>query len=204
MNKLAKTGSSVVFPGVLSFGITYIRITLAFATLFLWKMDAAVLWISWIVCMIMVFDHYDGKLFRISALNASPFWRKQRRILDSCGDRICIQFVCIPLLFANPKFLVPYAIICLKEILTSYVCICEFRNGYIIYPPRIAKLSSICVGLTAIFALFQNAILMSISATLLFILGFISFRAYRKKIALLSDGCLIEGEDYEYISFLDK
>lgn len=199
MNKSAEAVKPTVYPGILSFGITCIRIVLAFVTLFLWEIDTSTLWISWIVCMIMIFDHYDGKLFRASALNTNPFWRKQRRILDSCGDRICIQLVCIPLLFLNSKFFVPYIIICFKEILASYICICEVRHGHIIYPPKIAKLSSICIGLTVISTLFQSTVMMLISSTLLLTLGFISFLAYRKKVTLLYGGHLTEGIDYENI-----
>lgn len=199
MNELEKDYFSPLYPGIISFGITFVRISLAFLCVPLLRLEHSEFFIVSAIIAIMVFDHYDGKLFKLSSLNEVSFWRKLRRIFDSCGDRACIQIVCIPLLFINRHFVLPYLIICFKEILTSAICVLEFRRGIIIYPGKVSKISTIFVGLTTISAIFNSMFFVIITSIILFFTGIMSYISYQKLIEKLNKGLLVEGIDFESI-----
>ncbi len=199
MKELERNDFLPLYPGIISFGVTFIRICLAFLCVPLLKLEHSEFFTVSAIIAIMVFDHYDGQLFKLSSLNEISFWRKMRRILDSCGDRVCIQIVCIPLLFINTHFVLPYLIICVKEILSSAVCILEFRRGLILYPRRISKISTVFVGLTTISTIFNSIFFIAITSAILFLTGILSHISYQKLIGKLNKGLLVEGTDFEYI-----
>lgn len=199
MNELERNDFLPLYPGIISFGITFVRIGLAFLCVPLLRVDHSEFFIVSAIIAIMVFDHYDGKLFKLSSLYEISFWRKWRRILDSCGDRVCIQIVCIPLLFINTHFVLSYLIICFKEILTSTICVLEFRQGIIVYPGRVSKISTVFIGLTAISAIFNSEIFVTITSVILFLTGIMSFISYQRLVGKLNKGLLVEGIDFESI-----
>lgn len=199
MNKSESNQLLPLYPGIISFGVTFIRIILAFSCIPLLEIRYFKFLITGVIVIIMVLDQYDGKMFKLSSLSAIPFWRKMRRILDSCGDRICIQLVCIPLLFTDFKFIFPYLIICFKEAMTSIICIKEFRRGVIVYPSKISKISTIFVGLTAIAMAYNSVVFTGLTSAILLLTGIQSCLSYQDIIKKLNAGGLTEGKDFEHI-----
>lgn len=199
MNKLETNKPLPLYLGIISFGVTFVRIILAFLCIPLLGTKSSEFLVTSLIIIIMVFDHYDGKLFKLSSLNEIPVWRRMRRVFDSCGDRICIQFVCIPLLFAHPGFFLSYLVICLKESLTSIICIKEFKQGQIIYPSKISKVSTVFIGLTAISGIFDNTFLIGIVTVILAFTGLLSCLSYRNLIKKMNAGELTEGIGFEFI-----
>ena len=197
MNSLSNSKCFPVSVGFIGLAMTFFRVILSvFSIPLILEQDSKGL-LSVIILVIMTFDYFDGKLFRRSLLNERPVWRKTRRIVDSCGDRICIQAVCIPLVIVQPSFLVPYIIICFKEFLSSVTCIQEFVRGFIIYPSKMARLSTVCVGIEVIAFLLCNIYITFAVSLILLFCGVVSFHEYRKNSVLCKKGVLVEGEDYE-------
>ncbi len=199
MNELELNRSLPLYPGIISFGITFLRIILALLCIPFLGIKSFEFVVAGIIVAIMVFDHYDGKLFKLSSLNDIPYCRKIRRIFDSCGDRICIQIVCISLLSVNSRFILPYLIICLKEALTSIICIKAFKCGKIIYPSRVSKISTIFVGLTTISGIYNNILFIGIASISLVLTGVLSCLSYKDLINRLNAGKLAEGIEFEKI-----
>lgn len=199
MNGVTNVKGLPVYTGVVGLSMTVFRILLALFCVPKILSGESHLFIAIMVLAIIVFDYYDGKLFRKSIFNDNKNWRSFRRILDSCGDRFSIQVVCIPLLIINHDFWFPYLAICFKEIMTSVVCLNCYFNGYIIYPSTVSRISTILVGLTAISYLLLGYLASSILGFLLLIGGVWSLVTYRKQISLYKKGKLTEGMGYEKV-----
>lgn len=188
-----------IYTGVIGLAMTFFRIMLAILCIPVILVANANGIVAMVVAMIILFDYYDGKLFRKSSLNTIEKWRSVRRVLDSCGDRFCIQAVCIPLLWSQPHFLYPYVVICIKEVLTSTVCFRSFLRGVIIYPSNISRLSTAFVGVTVIVHLLSDVRITFVCTTILLCSGVLSFGQYIKKVEQYNRGELLEGTDYEFV-----
>ena len=199
MNGVTNVKNLPVYTGVIGLSMTVFRILLAFFCVHFIFSGGSHLLISTLVLTIIVFDYYDGRLFRKSIFNENENWRSFRRILDSCADRISIQVVCIPLLIMNHDFWVPYLAICFKEIMTSTICLKSYFNGYIIYPSTVSRISTILVGLTAISYLLLGYKVSLILSFLLLMGGIWSLFNYLKLISMYKKGMLTEGKGYERV-----
>ncbi len=186
-----------VYTGIIGLGMTFFRIILAFLCIPLIHNGHSDMIVAFLVGIIVVFDYYDGKLFRNSLFNESVKWRSARRIIDSCADRLSIQLVCIPIFLAHSDFIFPYLVICFKEIITSTVCLKSFFRGYIIYPSNISRISTVLVGLTVISQLLFGGVVTIIISLMLFIGGVLSFHKYTMSVSLYNRGLLQEGKEYE-------
>lgn len=198
-SNISQSKSLPTYPGVIGLGMTFFRIVIALFCIplvLLAEMDETV---ALSIAMIVLLDYYDGKFFRKSSLNHSEKWRRIRRVIDSCGDRLCIQAVCIPLLVVQPLFLYPYIVICTKEILTSTVCLRSFFQGLIIYPSTVSRISTALVGVTVISQLLCNVQITFLCSTILLLSGILSLYQYIRKINQYNNGMLMEGRDYERV-----
>lgn len=197
MDGISNAKQLPVYTGVIGLGMTVFRILLALISVPIILSQKSNLSVAMIVLAIVVLDYYDGKMFRNSSFNESEKWRTIRRILDSCADRMSIQVVCIPLVIAQPNFLFPYIVICIKEIMTSVVCCRSFLDGYIIYPSTMARIATVFVGLTVVTQLIFGGILTYVCALILLFAGMESFRKYLISIKQFKMGMLTEGKGYE-------
>lgn len=171
--------SSIVFnndfslAGTISFIMTFCRLIFAFIAFFLiflhhWEI------IIFLVIMIIIFDQFDGVIFRISSLKNNKIWAYRRRIIDSIIDRLCIHIICIGLIIIEQKFLPIYIAIFIKEFLTSYPCIKAFLNNELLQPSIYSKISTVAVGLLVITFILQKLIILQWLNYIIFILVFVT------------------------------
>lgn len=171
-----------ILLGILSLSITGLRIIMAIFSAYLLENNIPIQ-SSIFVFAIMMLDHFDGQIFKKSRLNMYEKWRKIRRIFDSCADRVVIQIVCLTLLAINPAFITCFFCIIFKELLTSILCISYFHKGILLNPPKIAKISTIAIGLLAISNILDLPYAISAFLCLLVLLtGIRSAQKYRENI----------------------
>lgn len=135
------------------------------------------------VLFIMGFDYYDGKLFERSFLRDQSEWRLRRRIFDAVSDRLVIQLVCIPVLFADHGFLWVYVSILVREVLVSgYNLGQRWEKGAIIYPGPVAKWACVTVGVATIAFLTAANSIVVFSTILMLALCPFAVREYHNKL----------------------
>lgn len=199
MEGVSEFEKAPVYLGVIGLCMTLLRLVLAFLCIpFIMTLETDWL-VAILVLAIVFFDYYDGKMFRKSSLNANEKWRSARRILDSSVDRLSIQIVCIPLFIVHPSFLIPYLVICFKEITTSTICIQSYLRGYILYPSNISRLATVFVGITVIAQLLFGEAATLMCSIILLLGGLLSLRHYIIATQQFEKGLLAEGKEYEWV-----
>lgn len=179
-----KSKAIAVYPAVLSFGITLLRCFIALLVFSAIASEpySSVMKNSIYIFLIMILDQLDGDLFRISSLNNQGYWRRRRRLIDSCADRFCIQIVCLPLVFGNPDFLYLYLAITFKEIMNSIPCISAFVKFRALLRPRFfSKLSTVLVGLVVIVYINGFPTLAHVLTFAMMLCSFISIMDYQQQ-----------------------
>lgn len=183
-NTQAKVAGNVSFAFA-SFGMTLTRLVVALCTglLIISNGTHSKEMIVLAVLFIMVFDYYDGKLFERSFLRDQSEWRLRRRIFDAVSDRLVIQLVCIPVLFADHSFLWVYVSILVREVLVSgYNVAQRWTKGAVIYPGPIAKWACVAVGVATIaFLTAANSIVLFSTILMLAMCPF-AVREYHNKL----------------------
>jgi phosphatidylglycerophosphate synthase len=180
----AKKENALIFPAILSFGITLLRCFFAVtASIMIITSDQiSSISVSMLIFAIVVFDLFDGVLFRQSSLANSTFWKRCRRIIDSAADRFCVQVVCLALLSQNSAFTIFYLLITLKEIANALPCIIEYRNSRRLLEPKMfAKISTASIGFLVISFLLRLSIVSIVFEVVMIITGILSVYQYNKQ-----------------------
>lgn len=166
---------------IASFGITFVRFAMIILTSILilnqHSLFKEIAIIS--IFLVMLFDYYDGVIFRKSEINNISYWRIKRRLLDSIVDRIIIQIICISLLIVDINFLWIYFAILTREMILSGYTSFYFKKNIMIYPKRRSKYAAILIGLTVIVSLFANDIITAITIIGMLIMSYYAFEEYR-------------------------
>ena len=173
-----------VYPAILSFGITIIRIIISAlaASTISSSMNNTLLIAAQIISVVFL-DQFDGVLFRRSSLSRVDLWCRRRRIFDACSDRICIQIVFFALVVRDTSLIPYYLVITAKELLTANTCVTSFlRTRKLLSPPLISKISTACIGLIAISCLYEHHVLSILLAMIIIFTGIVSMLQYRKQV----------------------
>lgn len=135
------------------------------------------------VLFIMVFDYYDGKLFDRSFLRDQQEWRLRRRIFDSVSDRLVIQLVCIPVLFADHSFLWVYVSILAREgLISGYNVVQRLAKGAIIHPGPVAKWACVTVGIVTMAFLVAPSSIVIFTTIIMLVMCPFAVREYGNKM----------------------
>lgn len=166
---------------IASFGITFVRFAMIIITSILilnqHSFYKEIALIS--IFLVMLFDYYDGVIFRKSEINNIAYWRIKRRLLDSIVDRIIIQIICISLLIIDINFLWIYFAILTREMILSGYTSFYYKKNIMIYPKRRSKYAAILIGLTVIVSLFANDIITAIIVIGMLVMSYYAFEEYR-------------------------
>ncbi len=165
---------------IISFSMTFIRIILVLyaSLLIMTSISETKYQICFLILLVMLFDYYDGLFFKKSQMNEIKTLRIKRRLFDSFADRFIIHIGSLSLLIMDINFLPVYAAILIRELLISGYCVVRYKQQFLIYPKKIAKLGSFFVGLTVIAHLILGLSLIILTTSIMLTISLFALLEY--------------------------